>query len=345
MDLYEKCVGKPDVVCLYVWEPFTGGSYFGAGPGKSRPVQVSVLDRETGQVSLMESPIFGTPESETFWKPAFDELKARMLKRGLAAENLMIGIAGDSRPPKQHTDFFNKVAPDTAWVLHSHGLASSIGSAKIGYVSHVWGVKFANDPDEPDRYTGQGRWYGWQQDWRKTVFPREGATAVSPPLHADAPLGTYRMISEGMLVSGYRGFGRVGADFWPVLPSGRGERSSIIARYPQSSWSQLNLSTSTVFVLYPGPDGAIASVRFQMMKEGVQEAEARIALEKALLGGWKTKMGAEKAKQVQDLLDLRTRCYRTACHTSWDWFAGSGWQERMRALYTLAGEVARLGDG
>lgn len=342
MDLYEKCIGKPDVVCLYVWEPFTGGSYFGAGPGKSRPVQVSLLNRETGQVSLMESPIFGTPESETFWKPVFDELKARMQKRGLTDDNLMIGIAGDSRPPKQHTDFFNKVAPYATWVLHSHGLAGSIASAKVGYVSHVWGVKFANDPDEPDRYTGQGRWYGWKQDWRKTVFPREGAGAVSPPLHSDAPTGTYRMISEGMLVSGYRGFGRVGADFWPVLPSGRGERSSVIARYPQSGWSQLNLSTSTASVLYPGPDGAIASVRFQMIKEGVQEAEARIALEKALLGDLKAKMGAEKAKQIQDLLDLRTRCYRTACHTSWDWFAGSGWQERMKALYTLAGEVARL---
>jgi len=80
-----------------------------------------------------------------------------------------------------------------------------------------------------------------------------------------------------------------------------------------------------------------------MMREGVQEAEARIVVERALLDkALRAKMGEEKAKEYQDLLDLRTRCYRTACKGSWVWFAGSGWLDRNEKLFAMAGEVEAL---
>lgn len=339
LDLYEQHVGKPDVVCFYVWELFAGGGYFGAKGGNVKPVSVTLLDPATGKAGNLDSPVFGTPEAEAFWKPVFDNLRERLKKRGLSDDNFMIGIAGDSRPSKEVTDFFLKIAPYATWVLHSHGDATKLGAAKVGYMSHVWGVKFAPDPDVPDRYTKKSRFLGWQQEFRKTVFPREGAGAIHPPLHGDAPLGTFRMIGEGMLVADYRGFGRVGADFWGVLPGDRGSLNNIVGRYV--NWSQLNLTTSTGSVLAPGPNGAISTARFEMIREGVQECEARIFLEKALLDkDLRAKLGNEVAGKLQALLDERTRLYRAACHTSWDWYAASGWQGRADRLFGAAAEIA-----
>ena len=339
LDLWEKHVGKPDVVCFYVWEPFAGGGYFGKKGRKAKGVPVTLLDPATGKTEDLVSPVYGTPESETFWKPIFDELLERLKKRGLTGKNFLIGIAGDSRPSGTVTDFFVKIAPYAEWVLHSHGDAGHLGKAKVGYMSHVWGVHFAPDPDVPNKYTHKSRYHGWQQEWRKTVFPRAGAGAINPPLHGDAPLGTYREISEGMLVADYRGFGRVGADFWGVIPGKKGRFSSVSARY--TSWAQLNLTTSTGAVLAPGPNGAISTERFEMIREGVQECEAKIFIEKALIDkALRARLGEETAKKLQVMLDERIRLYRAACHTSWNWFAASGWQERSERLYAAAAEVA-----
>ncbi len=340
LDLYEKHVGKPDVVCFYVWELYAGGGYFGAKGAQTKPVSVTVLE-DGGKVGSMDSPLFGTPEGEEFWKPVFDELRERLAKRGLSDDNFMIGVAGDTRPGKAVADFFLKIAPWAKWVLHSHGAANRLYDSPVGYLSHVWGVKFAPDPDAPDRYTKQSRYYGWRQEFRKTVFPREGAGAILPPLHGDAPLGTYRMIGEGMLVADYRGFGRVGADFWDVPIGDKGARRNIVGMYV--NWAQLNLTTSTGAVLAPGPQGAIPTARFEMMREGIQECEARIFIERALLDkDLRAKLGDEKAGRFQAMLDERTRLFRTACHTSWDWYAASGWQERAERLYSAAAEIQAI---
>jgi hypothetical protein len=342
LDLWEKHVGKPDIVCFYVWDYFAGGGYFGKDSGKARGVEVSVWNPVEQKVEPLETPIYGTPESEAFWQPVFTELHEKMKKRGLRDDNIMIGVAGDSRPNKAVTDLFLKIAPYAQWVLHSHALAGQINGAKVGYYCHVWGVKFASDPDEVDKYTKKSRYQGWNQTFRKAVFPRAGSGTINPPLHADAPLGTYRLIMEGHLAADYRGFGRVGADFWPV-GGGTGQVNTgreIIGRYPGTSWNQLNLNCSTTAVLAPGPKGAIATVRFEMLREGIQESEARIFIEKALINPeHRKKLGDEKAKQIQDLLDLRTRLFRTACQTSWNWYAGTGWIERAKLLFAAAAEV------
>jgi hypothetical protein len=255
----------------------------------------------------------------------------------------MLGIAGDVRPSEAIIDSFLKIAPYASWVVHSHSATAKLGTAPVGYLSHVWGVRFAPDPEVPDRYTGRSRYYGWKQEFRKTIFPREGARAIKPPLHTDAPMGTYRCVGEGALLADYRGFGRVGADFWQVFSDSRGRTSSIVGRY--STWHQLNLTTTTAAVLAPGPNGATATARFEMIREGVQECEARIAIEKALTTEQlRAKLGDELAAQLQNMLDERTRLFRTACDTSWNWFSSSGWQQRSKRLFTAAGEVTERLD-
>jgi hypothetical protein len=110
-----------------------------------------------------------------------------------------------------------------------------------------------------------------------------------------------------------------------------------------------------------------------MLREGVQECEARIFIERALLDETlRAKLGDDLAKRCQDMLDERTRCMirgisslkltgywrqlaPLATHGSggwWNkpgiagnaWFIGSGWRDRTRQLFALAGEVSRKLD-
>ena len=115
-------------------------------------------------------------------------------------------------------------------------------------------------------------------------------------------------------------------------------------------------------VLGPGPDGPEATHRLLVLAEGVQECEARTCIERALDDpAHKARLGADRVKRCEELLDERDACMWKGLSnlilggpvwgaTAWrwepgvaghTWFLGSGWQERSRRLYTLAGEVQR----
>jgi len=108
-------------------------------------VSVTVVDPRTGKSESMETAPFGTPESERFWKLALDQLRARLNRRGIADDRIMIGIAMDLRPGKTVTDFFHKIAPYAKWVLQAHAGPDKIGVADVGYMTHVWNVRSVPD--------------------------------------------------------------------------------------------------------------------------------------------------------------------------------------------------------
>jgi hypothetical protein len=164
-----------------------------------------------------------------------------------------------------------------------------------------------------------------------------------------APLPMWYISLEGMHAAGIRGFGSMGADFWDVLkaddllrnPYGGGWIYNIIGRYPESAYGQVYMGNSSPYVLGPGPDGALPSVRFEMIRAAAQLAEARAFIEKALLDAdQKARLGTELAARAEQLLDERTRAIRWARNNGWLWFPSSGWQERDAKLYALAAEVA-----
>ena len=123
-------------------------------------------------------------------------------------------------------------------------------------------------------------------------------------------------------------------------------------------------------LLATGPAGPVSTSRFEMFREGLQECEARIFIEKALLDPAKRKkLGEELAGRCQELLDERVRNMRRAvcsfqarsgsgdrrCYTpsSWfnfapllgsHWYASSDWQGEIEKLYEAAAEVeAKVG--
>jgi hypothetical protein len=98
----------------------------------------------------------------------------------------------------------------------------------------------------------------------------------------------------------------------------------------------------------------VATERFEMLRLGVQEAEARIAIERALTDpASKAKLGEAPAARCQAVLDERSRCNRWAhnggytdkgqCLTrglGYGWYAQSGWQERSKKLFDAAAEAS-----
>ena len=124
-------------------------------------------------------------------------------------------------------------------------------------------------------------------------------------------------------------------------------------------WHSLNLSSH---MLVPGPEGPLASTRYEVLREGIQEAETRVAIEKVLTDeARKAKLGAEMADRAQKFLDdrlrdvfrsgsslgLSGRDYASSRITgdSWGglaghcWYLSSGWEAKNWAFYNLAAEV------
>jgi hypothetical protein len=158
----------------------------------------------------------------------------------------------------------------------------------------------------------------------------------------------------------------VGLDFWPVIKNARGQAViSLQGRFPKSFWRQLDMMVRGF--VPPGPDGAMATAKLEMMREGLQETEARIFLEMALDGKRLSGPLADKAQQV---LDERVRALAmamenqplagfSATNKPWldgygagdfhasqgaifrQWYMESGWQGRSERLFTVAAEVAQ----
>ncbi|MHC4915460.1 MAG: glycoside hydrolase domain-containing protein [Planctomycetota bacterium] len=340
LDTAIRHLGKPEVVCLYCWEPFTGSNYFGK-PGKtSRGMPFTILDPATGKLEEAEGPKWGTPEVREFWKPVMDGMREILRKRGLE-KAMMVGTAGDSRPNKNAVEDLKAVAPNADWVLHSHGYAEALFGSRVGHMCDVWNSPVAPDPSKK-------RLYGWKNPFIRATFPRAGSRTMES-IRIGSPPAQYMLSLEGMQAAGIRGFGRMGADFWSLRPrnsKGRGRAYNMLGRYPESGWAQLNLENSATYVLTPGPEGALPTVRFEMIRAAAQTVEARVFLERLLLdAGGRGKLGEERAARIQKLLDERTRVTLYARKRGWKWFLSSGWQARDDALFAAAAEAAKATAG
>jgi len=380
LDLAQKHMGKLKIVCFGAWEVYLNAPKEAATvteADKKDPYMyshkaavatrwelrekgpaVTVLDRATRKTEMIRLPRYEDPSAKAIWKPLFDELHKRMAKRGLEG-SMMLGMLSDIWPTKQEVDVLAEVSGNLPWVNHTHGGSHSgqkVYNSPIGYVAFVWNNVL---PKEPDK----GRTYGWKRPDLTTEYLRFNALniqSLSGILHA----------AELNITGQQRGLGRVGADFWPAIKDKKGARRGYaVDRYPQSFWHSLNLSSH---MLVPGPRGPVALARYEVLREGLQECEARIAIERVLTDdALKAKLPPDLARRAQEVLDQRLRylwragsplrltgqayLYATCPITSGEaygradaghyWFLSSGWQDRTQAFYALAGEVERRAGG
>jgi hypothetical protein len=341
------------------------GAQYGFGP------MVTLLDPDTGASGVLELPHHSdAAASRALWQPLFDELHRRMAARGLEG-TMMLGLEGDGWPGKEDVALLNEVSGGLPWAMHSHNGHSfetlQFGIARIAYQARVWTCRFSDggaDAGKPGGTMESLR--GWDGKDLNAQFDRINRD--------DLPCSQWRQYAETVITGTQRGPGRLGGDFWKVIRNKRGERAGrAYERFPESNWRNLIIQTS---VLGPGPDGPVATNHLEAFREGVQECEARIQIERALGdAALRARLGPDLADRCEQYLRRRhimmwlslsnLQCYYDSPTANWrrwmakgwrGWatspvsghllFLCSGWQERSYQLFSLAGEVARaLEDG
>jgi hypothetical protein len=343
LDTAIKYLGKVPVVCVYVWTPTMGGGGFGKIVKRVKndfPLYFTVLDPKTGEMRNEMGPDWGTPESVPFWQPVFDGIRKILAERGME-KSIAVGMGSDRVPSKQALDDIGKVAPEARWVIHAHSKTTGFAGKPVSLNASVWGVK------GPNLYTGRRRYKpGWKNASIMTVFPRYGAGNMGHVRHV-SPIGVFHACVESYQAGGYE-LGRVAADFWGIGKGKRGRPITVLSRF--KSWQRPGVPTmGHGHFLHPGPEGALQSVRFEALRLGVQECEARVFVEKLLFDKAKKEALGELAGRATRLFDSRieeiirakqdtSNMYSIATDASWLGYA-SGFSGRAKALYDLAAEV------
>ncbi len=309
LDSIEKNLGQPKMVIFQVWDicmsldslkrGLWGGDtdtkhnreeLMGKGP------RVTALDPKTGEATVLTLPRYEDPASKALWQPLYAELRQRMVKRGLE-KTMLLGLMPDLWPNQEEVVFWNNLSGGLPWAIHGHaGHVSDVipgnkGLYKItdiGYAAFVYDIVYNLNPE-------LGRMYGWQNKAMLTTFLRGGALNTASSMDV-------REFQIFNITGNQHGGGRIGADIWPVLRNKADRRSGEVwARYPENNWRNLDIAD---WFLAPGPDGAVATRRLESLIEGIQECEARIFLEDALLDAQKkARLGSDLAKRCQDALD------------------------------------------
>jgi len=392
LDVATENMGRPKLVILVVWDVYMVPPSDTGGEARSRQRQiaqyvektagsighgpmVTLLDPATGETSVHTlPPHFDAEVSRPLWQPLFDQLGARMAKRGLK-DAMMLGLQCDAWASKEEHQFFRDIAGPLPWVLQSHeGFGANFrrmreprkelmhGISEIGYQARVWAVTFSDDNADRGRsYEGGLKSHmGWTRPDLVAQFDR-----FSHEVH---PNVRWRHLAEAAITGSQRGIGRLGADYWKVIRDKRGRRvGRSHERYPESTWRNLFVPDA---LLAPGPKGPAASDQLEAFREGVQECEARIVIEGALNDeALREQIGTDLARRCEDYLHNRhmmmwlslsdlqllydhpgaswgphymARCWRGMANNGGShWFLGSDWRLRTMQLYELAGEVAR----
>jgi hypothetical protein len=266
-----------------------------------------------------------------FFKPVFDGIRER-LKKHSAEDALMLGIGHDVIPGKECVDMLAEASGGAKWVMHCHPQRWSIYGQRIGFLAHVWGT---HGPTlDPKR-----RRYGWKEKRYYTTFPRAGSGTVGK-IHDGSPLLQYRAALESAICAGIRGYGWIGADWWPVVKDKRGRMHRVCRDTAYDRRGQLGLGHTFTGILRPGSRGPVSSVRLEMVREGAQETEARVYLERALADKAKReKFGEDLVSRCREHLDRRLGDVLTA-RGYWDTLVWRHWERQKGELFTLAAEAA-----
>jgi hypothetical protein len=327
-----------DFVALHIWH--SGGWDTRAA---DQPNTVTVLDPKTsgstglaaGQRTHLQVPRFDTEEAVKFWKPLLEAAQARLAKRGLD-KALILGILSDGTAPKEVFATLNQACPGGArWMRGCHsGTYSETpynmpGGGVVALHEFCYGTPLEKaKPAQP---------YHLQRHWPGTDYERMGNhdTGVA--------LSWYRETGMTALMRRTRGVGRICLDFFDVLgkpgagSGGVGSVNTIYNRWPQSSCAQREPSLKCM--VRASPEGPTTTLRYEAFCEGIQFAEALVAVSEAL-DVKAAALGPEKVEACRRLLtDLWRREVRVG--------GGSplrpnteGWQTAMRQLMEMAGDIA-----
>jgi hypothetical protein len=325
-DLVEKTMKEPLPLQVNCWGYDHAKNAQSALAWLESAKRVPVVDPDTGELSHVENPPPGTEANYTFWKPILEELRERIERRGWFAATAIGHQSYCWTPHAKQVDIARRIWPDAVYTFSSHSgtlggsfKASDESSVPVPYSECVWsqgGLEHRGYRKllEPGR--DRSVWNSCSRNWHQDRFP----------------LWLLLRKPEEMIMRGHDGLGYLCADFLPIKnPEGRAGREYYQLR-PNVGGI---LGYSTTSLLAAGPDGPVATGRYEMFREGVQCCEAILYLQRAL----DTKqIEGELAERVDAYLDERS-----------DKFLKPDWpvdrRDLDRRLFALAAEVTHQQGG
>ena len=382
LDVAQKNMGRPKVIVLVLWEIYMvqkQGDAEAVTRSRLKEVQdnltqrgvtlgggplVTVLDRSTGRTENVRLPPYvDTAASRPLWKPLIDQLRERLRKRGLE-DTMMVGLQGDAWATKKEHEFFNELTDGAPWVLQSHegfgGYSSGnqdpksklmYGISRIGYQARVWSVTYSDDnADRGPGYRGGIQSHrGWDRPDLVAGYDRGETRLQRTPTRSGATSPKCRSpAGSAVPAASAANTGRSSAT---RRASGSRSPTNAIRKATGGCWSFPRR-------FWPGPDGPVATDLMEALRQGVQECEARIVIERALYDeALKHKLGPDLARRCEDYLYARhmmmwltlasqelhgskEKPAEWMCGWRWSanewgnsWFLGSNWQQRTEQLF------------
>ncbi len=287
LEMVAQAIGKPRTLRLNCWG---ATQWVDRNLDTAGRKQVTVYDPATGQLSTLKQPPLGTPENYAFWKPVFDGVLERLKARGWLDETTLGYNPWNGGAPPTVVDVAYKLWPEGEWSWTGHNpQEGAMPGSQTGVVMKVRNANTVYSTADP------GRTPAWLLDGPR----RSTIIWTARMLQSDySPLREIRRLEELYgLMAGYDGLGEFGADLFPVKTPAGGY--STPAAGAGTGW--VSPGRSTLALLYPGPDGPVATERFEMFREGVELCEAVLFIRQAMAG--EKLIGTIKNK-IEDYLHL-----------------------------------------
>lgn len=302
LDMAVKHLGIPRVICLQILH----------GSQKTRP-EVLVFDEKSGKKETL-SLANNAPHYRKVWTQFVLALTAYMRERGLT-DTLYWGYAWDGEGDGLLRPMVDEVAPEIRrWAQGGHGKGNQ-GAYQARSIIY-W------------RNISQWSQKGWKPKNYIELYNPRGLGSVIGVFGYSLPFA-YRLLPDRSLVVGTAGFARMGADYW----------NHIYMEGSRSTWCRPGMPIHSVF--YPGKNGANSSARYEALIEGIQETEARIFLEQAVVN---KRLDENLTKEVNKVLfdhNRQTLFQPSQGQSPHKFQITNGWQARSKRLWDAAAKAAK----
>lgn len=325
LELYDRCAGPPKFLVLHVWnwEMYKRGAGRGGGDEEWRAATIPVMELRDGELEPLDLPIYGEPGTEATWRAVMDGVHEIVTDLGWPERCVLLGTSCDGWPHRRTIEMFQKVAPYARWRAITHG--SGVPR---------WGES------RQDRTQPNGMVVACLEIVRRVTNLRPRVEGCPTCCNARDCTRTdpfqYRSLPLLTTISAFfDGFCWKGVDYWPYRVSG-GKRRSALNTYVRFG----NIVGSTPrTIAAPGPRGAIATVQYEMLREGIQDTEAMLFLRRVLDdGGSRARLDDALARRCRSVMEEMLCAFETGARFSPQ--GGADVRRHVRRLWAVAAEVA-----